>query len=317
MNDAATPLRLPRALEPGATIAVLSISSPSAAERIEPAAGALRARGFDVRVAPNSYVRAHGYLAGEDEIRLESLNDALRDPSIGAVFFARGGYGAMRILDGVDYAAVSADPKPIVGYSDITALHQAIAARAGVASFHGPMLNTDFFEGLSPENDSWFHAMLAGDAPLVHRFADANVLAEGLCEAPLFGGCLSLTAALLGTPYDFWIDGGIWFWEDVTEPAYRIDRMLTTLRLSGRLASLRGVVIGTLRECAVEEHDELESLLWRFFGSLGIPVLRNMPFGHFGNNLLLPIGRMVQLDTRSRTMTVLEPVVERRGAARR
>ncbi|MFA6955862.1 MAG: LD-carboxypeptidase [Thermoanaerobaculia bacterium] len=313
MTDTAQYLRLPRALLPGGTIAVLAIASPSAKERIEPAAAALRARGFDVRIASNSYVRVRGYLAGDDAVRLDSLNSALRDDDIDAIFFARGGYGTMKLLDGVDYAAIARDPKPVVGYSDITALNQAMASRAGVASFHGPMLNTDFFEGLSREVDEWLWAGLSGASPLVWRFDDANVLAQGEAEGSLFGGCLSLTTALLGTPYDFWIDGGIWFWEDVTEPAYRIDRMLTTLRLSGRLAALRGVVIGKLRECGVGEHDELETLYSEFFGSLGIPVLRDMPFGHFGNNLLLPIGRTVRLDTRGRTMTVTEPVVERRS----
>lgn len=313
MTDAAKTLRLPRALERGGTIAVLSTASPSAQERIEPASDALRSRGFEVRIEPNAYVRVSGYLAGEDAVRLEALNRALRDDSIDAVFFARGGYGTMRLLDGVDYAAIERDPKPVMGYSDVTALSQAMASRAGVASFHGPMLNTDFFEGLRRDVDEWLWSCLSGASPLEWPFDLANVLATGVAEGPLFGGCLSLTTALLGTPYDYWIDGGIWFWEDVTEPAYRIDRMLTTLRLSGRLASLQGVVIGTLRECGVGEHDELESLFAQFFGSLGIPVLRNMPFGHFGNNLLLPIGRNVRLDTRSRTMTVTEPVVEPRS----
>jgi len=313
MTDAAKTLRLPRALEPGGTIAVLSIASPSAEERIEPAAAALRGRGFDVRVASNSYSRVRGYLAGDDGVRLESLNQALRDEEIDAIFFARGGYGAMRILDGVDYAAIARDPKPVVGYSDITALTQAMACRAGVASFHGPMLNSDFFEGLSREVDEWFWTALSGSAPLTWHFDEASVEVHGAAEGSLFGGCLSLTAALLGTPYDYWVDDGIWFWEDVTEPAYRIDRMLTTLRLSGRLASLRGVVIGKLRQCGVGEQDELEALYAQFFGSLGIPVLRDMPFGHFGNNLLLPIGRTVRIDTSNRTMTVTEPVVQRRS----
>jgi muramoyltetrapeptide carboxypeptidase len=313
MTDAATVLRPPRALEPGGTIAVLSIASPSSEERIEPAVESLRSRGFQVRLSPNGYVRTQGYLAGDDETRLESLNHALRDSDVDAIFFARGGYGAMRILDRVDFDAVSRDPKPVVGYSDVTALHQAMASRAGVASFHGPMLNTDFFEGLAPDVDEWLWALLSGRAPMTWHFSDANVLSDGRASGALFGGCLSLTTALLGTPYDFWIDDGIWCWEDVTEPAYRIDRMLTTLRLSGRLASLRGVIIGKLRECGVGEHDQLESLFVQFFGSLGIPVLRDMPFGHFGNNLLLPIGRTIELDTRSRTMTLTEPVVARRG----
>ncbi|MCM2314563.1 MAG: LD-carboxypeptidase [Thermoanaerobaculia bacterium] len=306
-------LRRPRALEPGGAIAVLSPSSPSSPERIEVAADSLRARGFDVRVAANTFSRHRGYLAGSDEERIESLNQALRDESIDAIFFARGGYGATRILDRVDYEAIVRDPKPIVGYSDISAIHQAVAALAGVASFHGPMLNTDFFESLSPEVDRWTWNALGGEAPLRWQFEDGNVFADGSAEGTLFGGCLSLSAALLGTPFDYWVDDGIWFWEDIAEPAYRIDRMLTTLRLSGRLTSLRGVIIGKLRECGVGEQDELQSLFSEFFGSRGIPVLRDMPFGHFGNNLLLPIGRPVAVDTLSRTLTFPEPLVERKN----
>lgn len=175
------------------------------------------------------------------------------------------------------------------------------------------MLNTDFFEGLSPALEHWTWAALAGEAPLTWQFDAASVMSPGIAEGTLFGGCLSLSAALLGTPFEYWVDDGIWFWEEITEPVYRIDRMLTTLRLSDRLASLRGVIIGKLRECGVGEQDELETLFQEFFGSRGIPVLRDMPFGHFGNNLLLPIGRPVVVDTRSRTLTFPEPLVERKN----
>lgn len=292
---------------------MLAPSSPSDEERIEAAAGTLRARGFEVRVAANAYERHRGYLAGNDEVRLGPLNQALNDPAIDAIFFARGGYGLMRILDRVDYDAIVRDPKPVVGYSDITALHQAIAARAATGSFHGPMLNSDFSEHLPPELDSWSWSALSGKAPLTWRFDAGCVVGEGRTEGTLFGGCLSLTAALLGTPYDFWVDDGIWFWEDVAEPAYRIDRMLTTLRLSGRLTCLRGVIIGKLRECGAGVQDELDELFHEFFVSRGIPVLKDMPFGHFGQNLLLPIGRSVIVDTTTLTLTLPEPVVERRN----
>ncbi len=310
MPDMTQPLRRPAPLEPGGRIAVLAISSPSASERIEPAAEHLRLAGFDVVLASNLYSRERGYLAGSDEVRISEINGALRDDDVDAIFFARGGYGAMRILDEIDYEAIQRNPKPIVGYSDLTALHQAIAACVGITSFHGPMLNTDFFEGLSPDISSWLWSALAGDAPIRFDFSGANVVSEGTARGVLFGGCLSLTASLIGTPYDFWINDGIWFWEDVTEPTYRIDRMLTTLRLSGRLASLRGVMIGKLRECGVGEGHELETLLTEFFGGLGIPVVRELPFGHFGNNLLLPIGQAVTLDTLKRTLTIDEPLVD-------
>jgi len=302
-------LTRPRALPERARIAVLAMSGPSELPRIEAAVRSIERRGHTVTLAPNVGHRYRGYLAGDDQERADTLNHFLANPDYDAFFFARGGYGAMRILDRIDYAALSADPRPVVGFSDLTALHQAMATQAGVASFHGPMLNLDFHDGLSEQRERWLWAMLSGEAPLVHAFAPADVLIGGEAEGALFGGCLALTTALVGTPYDFWIDGGVWFWEDTDEPLYRIDRMLTHLRLTGRLGRLAGVVVGTLEGCGTDS--ELRDLLEDTFAPLGIPVVRNLPFGHQGDNLLLPIGAPVRLSTASHTLTMLEPAVTR------
>jgi muramoyltetrapeptide carboxypeptidase len=277
--------------------------------RIREAVHHLEAYGLRVTLGGNIDHHHRGYLAGSDDERVEELNRCLRSAEYDAILFSRGGYGAMRILDRIDYDAVRANPRPIIGFSDVTALHQAIARHAGVASFHGPMVNLDFYETLSPERDQWFWSMLAGDAPLTHRFDDADVISAGDATGILFGGCLSLTTSLMGTPYDFWIDDGIWFWEDVDERIYRLDRMLTHLRLSGRIEAVRGVVIGKLKGCGGEE--EQVALLREFFASSGIPVVRNFPFGHHGDNLLMPIGAPVRLSTTDNTFTITEPVVER------
>lgn len=308
-NLLTNPLTRPRPLLPGARVAVLAVSSPSEPERIEPAAERLRQRGLDVWLAPNLYQRASGYLAGSDVQRLAVINEALRSDEFDAFFFSRGGYGAMRILDGIDFDALRRNPRPLVGYSDLTAVHQAMAVRAGVAGFHGPMLNTDFFEGLSPVIDDWFWSLLSGNNPAEMTLSEDQILVEGRASGPLFGGCLSITQALMGTPFDFWIDGGIWFWEDVGEETYRIDRMLTHLRLSGRLQNIRGVMIGKLKQCGETGSGDLKSLLEEFFASARIPVLHNLPFGHFGDNLLLPIGARVEIDTRERRFRLPDPVV--------
>jgi len=297
----------PRALPRNGRVVVLAPSSPSELPRIEAAARTLEERGLRVTLASNIDHRHRGYLAGDDDERLEQLNHYLRFDDVDAFFCARGGYGAMRILDRVDYDAVTANPRPLIGFSDITALHQAIAVRCGVGSFHGPMLNLDWFNGLSPEIEEWFWSMLAGEAPLTHRFAREQVVIEGEAEGILFGGCLSITAALTGTPYDFWIDDGIWFFEDVDEPAYRVDRMLTHLRLSGRLKKIRAVVIGKLKGCGSDT--EIEALLHEFFISSNIPVIRDLPFGHQGDNLLMPVGGVVRVSTRDLTLTLAEPAV--------
>src|SRR2546425_10762868 len=130
----------------------------------------LEAKGLRVPLAPNFANRHRGYLAGTDDERLQELNQFLNSDEFDAFFFTRGGYGAMRILDRVDYEAIRRNPRPIVGFSDVTALHQAVAVHANVASFHGPMLNLDFFNGLPPETEEWFWSMLGGAAPMTHRF---------------------------------------------------------------------------------------------------------------------------------------------------
>lgn len=303
-------LTRPKALLRNGHIAVLAIASPSELERIERAAQRLRAGGLRVTLADNIGNPFHTYLAGDDETRLRAINEALRCPDYDAFLFARGGYGTMRILDRIDYSAIAANPRPIIGFSDLTALHQAVATRAGVAGFHGPMLNSDFFDGLSPRIEEWFWSMLGGQAPLTWSFDPSQVLAEGEAEATLFGGCLSLTTALTATPYDYWVDDGIWFWEEIGEATYRIDRMLTHMRLSGRLKKIRGVVIGKLKDCGPEP-DQLEWLLRDLFSSRGIPVVRDFPFGHNGDNLLMPVGARVRLSTRERSFIVPDPVVIR------
>lgn len=301
-------LERPRALLPGGTIAVVAPAGPSDRARIEAAARRIGARGYRVTIADNVDHRWFGYLAGDDDERVAELNRYLRS-DVDAIFCARGGYGAMRILDRIDFDALRANPRPVVGFSDITAIHQAIAVRCGIGSFHGPMLNLDFFEGLSDENEQWLWSMLRGDAPLTHCFAPEQVVCDGEAEGVLFGGCLSLTVSLTATPYDFWIDDGIWFFEDVDESLYRVDRMLTHLRLSGRLKKIRGVLIGKLKGCGSEA--ELQALLLDFFASLQIPVVRDLPFGHHGNNLVMPIGAPARLSARDGTLTIVQAAVQR------
>lgn len=302
-------LTRPRALTRGGHIAVIAPASTSEIPRIEIAVRYLEARGMRVTLTGNIDHRHRTYLAGPDEERAAELNRCFRSPEFDAFFCSRGGYGTMRILDALDFDAIRSNPRPIIGFSDITALHQAVACRAGVSTFHGPMLNLDFHDGLSPEIEEWFWAMLAGEAPLVRRFAPEDVVFEGDATGPLFGGCMSLTQSLLGTAYDFWPDGGIWFWEEVEESAYRLDRMLTHLRLSGRIDRIRGVVIGRLKGCGTDA--EMLDLLRDFFLPYGIPVVRDLPFGHHGDNLLMPIGVPVRLSTAGQTLTILEPAVSR------
>ncbi|MBW3670536.1 MAG: LD-carboxypeptidase [Acidobacteria bacterium] len=302
-----TDLIRPRALRQGDHIAVLAASSTATEERVSRAAEWLRGRGFRVSFAQNLFEKERSYLAGSDQRRLAEVNRLLRDDEIDAFFFSRGGYGAMRILDGVDWNALRENPRPLVGYSDVTAIHQAAARKAGIVGFHGPMLDFDLCDGLSERRERWLWSMLGGEAPHEWQFEREQVVAPGRAEGTVFGGCLSITASLIGTEFDFWIDEGVWFWEDVGEPVYRIDRMLTHLGLSGRLARLRAVLIGELKDCGGRDPRELDLLISEFFGDRGIPVLRDLPFGHHGDNLLTPIGVPVTIDTDRGTISFPEP----------
>lgn len=306
-------LTRPNALPPGGHIAVLAASSPADRERVELGGAFLEERGYRVTYAENAFTRARSYLAGSDAERAATLNRFFSDDRYDAFFFTRGGYGAMRILDQLDYEPLRRNPRPVIGYSDVTALHQALAVNPRIASFHGPMLNFDLAERLSLPHEEWLFRALAGDAGLTYHFEERDVVAHGTAEGVLFGGCLSLTYALLGTPYDFWIDGGIWFWEDVTESTYRIDRMLTALRLSGRLQRIRAVLVGRLKECGGPAPGELDPMINEFFAPLGIPVIRELPFGHHGDNLLLPIGATVRVNTNDKTIVFPDPLVTSRA----
>jgi len=304
------PLIRPRPVRQGAHLAVLSVSGPANEGRIRAAIGNLESKGFRVTLLDGAFSAGRrDYVAGDDEARVSRLNAAIQDPSFDALLFTRGGYGAMRILDAIDYDGIRQNPRPIIGYSDLTALHQAVATQAGVTTFHGPMLNTDLHDGLAPVIESWMWDVLSGRTPMTFHFERSNVLVAGTAKGTLFGGCLALTTALVGTPYDYWPSDGIWFWEDVGEPLYKIDRMLTHLRLSGRFQRLRGMIVGQLRECGEDRPDELDDLLLEFVRHLDIPLVRGLPFGHFGNNLMLPIGQTIALDTSDCSLTLLEPVV--------
>lgn len=304
------PLRSPRRMNVPARVAVLAPGSPSEPGRIEKAIERLGDRGVSVSLPANAFESCRSYLAGDDARRADEINRLLRSDDYDAFFVTRGGYGTMRVLERIDYEAIDRNPRPIIGLSDVTALHQAIAVRCGVSTFHGPMLNLDWHEGLSGDRERWFFSMLAGEPAMTHRFPPEDVVCDGTTEGIVFGGCLSLTAALVGTPYDFWIDDGIWFWEDVNEPLYRIDRMLTHLRLSGRFDSLRAVMIGTLKGCGGDgDRPRFDALLREFFGERRIPVVRDLPFGHSGDNLLIPIGARALVDTNSTSWVFPDPAV--------
>lgn len=261
------------------------------------------------------------YLSGSDEERAEELNAALRNPEVRAILAARGGYGLSRILDRIDYGALRDDPKIIAGYSDLTALHLAIAKKARLVSFHAPNASelSRFDGGAYDFSRQVFQRMIfANQAPLevgqpwpVPPLWQLDSLNSGRAQGRLLGGNLSLICATLGTPYAIDPENAILFLEDVGESAYRVDRMLAQLRLAGLLDRVSGVVVGQFTVADPAETIRIDQIIRQYLQQIRVPVLLNFPAGHTPHNVTLPHGAMVEIDAESAELKLLElPVLK-------
>ncbi len=239
--------RLPPPVGPGARVGVAALSGPVEPERLERGLAALRGFGFEPVVADNVLSR-RGLFAGGDAERLAGFHRLAADRDIAAIFFARGGHGMLRLLPAIDWDLLGRSPRAYVGYSDLTPFLLAVVERLGLVAFHGPMVAADLARGLAVEDEESLKGALAGRFPVIQPLGPALRLASpaGARSGPLLGGCLSLLAATLGTAYAPRLAGSLVFWEDVGEPPYRIDRMLTHLRLSDTLAGIQGMIVGHL-----------------------------------------------------------------------
>ncbi len=314
----------PAALRPGDTIAIVAPAGPLERERIELAARRLRELGFVVRL-PADICRRRGYLAGDDHTRAAELMAAFADPQVRAIFPGTGGYGTTRILDLLDYGLIRRNPKVLIGFSDITALHVAIHQRTGLVTFHSPvpMWGLGSRENLDPLAARYFWRALRGPGPdepaadgagysLQAPPGSFRTIAGGVARGRLTGGNLSLLAALMGTPYEIQTDGAVLFLEDVGEEPYRIDRYLSQLRLAGKLDHLAAVVLGRFSRCKPDEPERsltLEQVFDDYFADLGVPVLAGFPVGHVRQNVTLPYGVLVEVDADAGTLRVLEEPV--------
>ena len=302
-------VRLPPPVRPGDRVGVAALSGKVDPARLAAGLEALAALGYEPVEAANLRSRS-GIFAGAEGERLAAFHALAADDSIAAVVFARGGYGVQRVLPDIDWRLLERRPRAYVGYSDLTPFLLQVVSRLGIAAFHGPMVAADFARGLSDDERASFEAALAGALPVV-----VPLCAEGTGEAvegPLLGGCLSMLASTLGTPYAPDLDGAILFIEDLDEPLYRFDRMLTHLKLSGSLTRLKGVVAGHLEGdgCKPPPEASTETLLERlrdearsFPWTLGW----GLPAGHARPNLTLPLGMRARLDPTAGCLTIGEP----------
>ena len=247
----------------------------------------------------------HGYLAGTDEQRAADLNKALRDETIDAIWCVRGGYGAMRLLRDIDFAALKANPRPLIGFSDITALHAAIHSECGIVSFHGPTARGELTEF---SRDSLLRAVEAQVDPCGEA-ASARVLRPGKARGRLAGGNLALIASLMGTPWSVDFDGAILIIEDIDEAVYRVDRMMRQLLLAGALGQCAAVVAGDFRPPAGETSEgnrSVDEVIAEAAEEAGIPCLAGAPFGHIDDQWTIPLGAVAELDTEARSLHVVE-----------
>ncbi|MBA6144606.1 MULTISPECIES: S66 peptidase family protein [Pseudomonas] len=301
-------LHLPKATPQDACFAIIA---PAGAARLDPGKVSrwFAERGYRCRIFPGA-LQAQGYLAGPDQQRLQDLHDAFADPDIDAILCMRGGYGSMRLLDQLDFQLIRHNPKPLIGYSDITALHTALYRHAGLITFHGGMLNADLLGGKLAPTESSLLAQLGGRVRAGEQIAHPagyamSTVLPGVASGRLLGGNLSMLGATLGTVAELDTEGCILFIEDVNEPLYRVDRLLTQLRLAGKLVGVKGVLVGDFAGITTAA---LTPLLEETFGPLGVPVLAGWRSGHCDPNVCLPLGARVRLDSVQQSLVLEQDV---------
>lgn len=284
---------LPPLLAPGARVALVAPSGPLAGELdLERALENARSFGWEPVVGPHA-LSHHGYLAGSDAERLADLNGALRDRSIDGVWFLRGGYGAMRVLDGMDFDALRRRPKALIGYSDITAIHCAVYNRIHLVTYHGPTARAT----LTPfTRDAMQRSIVAG-VDSAGRAPEATPLYGGRATGRIAGGNLALLAALAGTEHAPRFNDAVAFIEDVNEAPYRVDRMLRQLLLAGAFDGCRALVFGDFGGAASDASGwTVDHVLAEFAAQLRIPAMRGVPLGHIDDQWTLPLGGVAEVD---------------------
>jgi muramoyltetrapeptide carboxypeptidase len=320
-------LLFPPRFSPGDTIGIVAPASPpDKPEMIDEAIDRFTAQGFKVK--PGKYLRKRdGYLAGSDEERAADINALFADPEVRGIFALRGGYGSCRILPLLDYAAIRANPKPLVGYSDITAMHLAILVKTGLVTFHGSNASSAF----QPGNIAACRRMLmvaaavpsggaslsgsrsapGGGSEILFSRNDANganvkTIVPGRATGRLLGGNMTCLMRLLATPYAPDFRDAILFLEDTGEKAYRVDGKFTHLRLAGILSQIGGLVLGQFDHTDPAEQARITACLQREAGRIGVPCVSGAPIGHFPEQIIVPQGAPAELDAGGGMLTLAQ-----------
>ncbi len=310
----------PKRLKPGDTIGLITPGSFIPDKALEKAIANVKKLGFKVK--QSKHLRAlRGYTAGTDAQRLEDLHSMFEDPAIDAIWCARGGYGCTRILPMIDYDLISRNPKALIGYSDITALHNALLQKCNLVSFHAPVASStmtsyaieQFKAVLMEPQASYTIRRSSKNQEIKNDLYQSTTIVAGKVQGQLIGGNLSLLAAMAGTSFEIDATNKVIFMEDIEEKPYRIDRMLTQLRQSSKLSEAAGFALGIFADCVPEPEDRSLSLIETVedrLKDLNKPTAYGLSWGHISNQATLPIGINVELDADRFTLTLLENGVE-------
>ena len=303
----------PPALKKGDTIGIVAPASYFQRQDFESGCEALRQMGYKP-VYDDSIFDRDLYFAGSVERRARELEEMFVRDDVKAILCVRGGYGSNYLLPALDVKKIAAHPKIFIGYSDLTTLLTYLCDRAGMTTFHGPMVAKDFAKADGLDLPSWQAALGGADNWGLDFGADSGVkpLVEGSAEGVLYGGCLSMLVASLGTPYEIHTEGTILFIEDIATKPFQIDRMLMHLKLAGKLDAVRGIIFGEMLDCiqAPGQGYTLEEVVMRVVGQLGVPVAYGVRSGHVSRqNITLPIGvsALLNVGDSGAALEILEP----------
>jgi len=292
----------PKPLKKGDKIGLIGASSPTKQDRIEPSIKAMEDLGFEV-VLGESCRGYHGFLSGSDELRAKDINKMFEDKGIKGIFAIRGGYGAARLLDMLDYNMIKKNPKVFAGYSDVTALHNVFNEKCKLITFHTPMASTEFYKGVDDYTMNYFKKNIFSNAPLGilknPEGQEIKTLVSGKAKGKLVGGNLSLVVSSMGTPYELDTKGKILFLEDVDEYPYRIDRMLLQLKQCGKFKDAAGIILGAWTNCKANEGDNSLSLMEVFEELIKTekkPTIYNLACGHCMPTISIPLGSEVKIN---------------------
>lgn len=311
-------LQKPKKLNKKDVIGIISpASSPDEFTRVQKGVKYLESLGYRVKVGAN-VGKNHGYLAGSDQERVDDIHSMFKDKNVKAIFTLRGGYGAFRLLDKIDYRLIKNNPKIFVGYSEITSLQMAFFEKAGLITFAGPMVAVDFYDEVSQYTNEYFWATITSNKKLGKIKYPENQkmphLHKGSTSGRLIGGNLAVFTALLGTPYFPNLTGKILMIEDIGELPYRVDRMLNQLRLSGVFKKVKGIILGRFVDC--NEHDltkktlTIGEVIADYVGTLALPSIYTFPHGHIKDFVTIPFGLKVNLNATKGIVEFAESAVK-------